>query len=99
MCSPALSLPSWHELWDYAELTGKRTLDKQEIDLVVQRIIAGQSDYYERLGQRLSMRQRAVLQALAKRGSDGIYSQAVREDYPLALFVDPLFALWIKARS
>lgn len=72
-----------HELWDYAELKGKKTIEAEDIERVVDEVVAGQSDYYERLWQQLSGRQRAVLQALAERGPRELFSQAVRTQYRL----------------
>ncbi|MGH9555475.1 MAG: hypothetical protein ACRD2Y_06595, partial [Terriglobales bacterium] len=53
------------------------------VDRVVESLVVSQSDYYERLWQRLSARQRSVLQALAQRGAEEIYAQGVREQYRL----------------
>ena len=72
-----------HELWDYAELAGKKTLEEADVRAVVEQLKQSQSDYYERLWEHLSRRQRAVLQALASRGAASIYSQAVRNEYGL----------------
>jgi hypothetical protein len=72
-----------HELWDYAELSGQRALGVEHVDLMTRRLVASQAQYYERLWEQLSSRQRAVLQAMAGRGADAIYSQAVREEYRL----------------
>jgi hypothetical protein len=72
-----------HELWDYAELRDKRQLDASDVSLVVERIVAGQSTYYELLWEQLSAGQRATLQALAERGPAEIYSQAIRNEYRL----------------
>ena len=72
-----------HELWDYAELAGKKTLEEEDVRAVVEQLKQSQSDYYERLWEQLSRRQRAVLQALAIRGTSAIYSQAVRNEYGL----------------
>ena len=72
-----------HELWDYAELRDKRQLDASHVSLVVERIVAGQSTYYELLWEQLSAGQRATLQALAERGPAEIYSQAIRNEYRL----------------
>jgi hypothetical protein len=72
-----------HELWDYAELGNLKTLDRGDIDRVVRQLSAGQSDYYERVWEQLTHRQRAVLQALAARGTSALYSEAVRNEYRL----------------
>ena len=72
-----------HELWDYAELGSLKTLDRGDIDQVVRQLSAGQSDYYERVWEQLTQRQRAVLQALAARGTSALYSEAVRNEYRL----------------
>lgn len=72
-----------HELWDYAELRDKRELSSEDVNLVRDSVIAGQSTYYELLWQQLSAAQRAALQAVARRGASEIYSQAVRSEYRL----------------
>lgn len=72
-----------HELWDYAELRNKLELDSSDVKAVVAALIANQSTYYELLWELLSARQRAVLQALSKRGASEIYSQTVRDDFRL----------------
>jgi uncharacterized protein len=72
-----------HELWDYAELKGKRELDAADVNSVTDGLVAGQSTYYELLWERLSARQRAALQALAQRGASEIYSEAVRNEFRL----------------
>jgi hypothetical protein len=72
-----------HELWDYAEIGGKRTLGAADVTWVVEALVAGQSTYYEQLWQQLSAAQRAALQALAQLGPSQIYSQAVRTEFRL----------------
>lgn len=72
-----------HELWDYAELGDKRDLATADVNLVTDSLVAGQSTYFELLWEQLSAGQRAVLQALAERGSAEIYSQAVRTEFRL----------------
>jgi len=72
-----------HELWDYAELRGKRALDASDVTSVADSLIAGHSTYYELLWEHLSARQRATLQALAERGPLEIYSQTVRDEFRL----------------
>ncbi|MGB9029742.1 MAG: hypothetical protein WCC27_06450 [Acidobacteriaceae bacterium] len=72
-----------HELWDYAELRDKRELSTEDVNLVRDSLIAGQSTYYELLWQQLSVAQRAALQAVARRGASEIYSQAVRSEFRL----------------
>lgn len=72
-----------HELWDYAELKGRRQLDSSDVNSVAGSLVAGQSTYYELLWEQLTARQRAALQALAERGPAEIYSQAVRTDFRL----------------
>lgn len=72
-----------HELWDYAEIAGKRTLGASDVTWVSEDLVAGQSTYYETLWQQLSAAQRATLQALAKLGSSQIYSQSVRTEFRL----------------
>jgi hypothetical protein len=72
-----------HELWDYAEIAGKRALGASDVTWVVEALVAGQSTYYEQLWQQLSAAQRAALQALAQLGPSQIYSQAVRTEFRL----------------
>jgi hypothetical protein len=72
-----------HELWDYTEIAGKRTLGASDVTWVVEALVAGQSTYYEQLWQQLSSAQRATLQALAQLGPSQIYSQAVRTEFRL----------------
>jgi hypothetical protein len=72
-----------HELWDYAEIGGKRTLAASDVTWVAEALVAGQSTYYEQLWQQLFAAQRAVLQALAHLGTSQIYSQAVRTEFRL----------------
>ncbi len=72
-----------HELWDDAELEGKRALAIEDVDRIVDRLVAGQSAFYEQQWERLPARQKAALQALAKRGSNEVFSQAVRHEYRL----------------
>jgi uncharacterized protein len=72
-----------HELWDYAELGDKRTLTVDDVKTVINKLVNGQSTYYELLWEQLPPRQRAALQALAHRGAAEIYSQAVREQFRL----------------
>lgn len=72
-----------HELWDYAEILNKRSLSARDVKTVTDKLVAGQSTYYELLWEQLPARQRATLQALAHRGASEIYSQAVREEFRL----------------
>lgn len=72
-----------HELWDYAQLGKKSSLDLTDVEFVIDQLVKGQSDYFERLWEQLSSRQRALLQALAERGPSALLSQAVREGYRL----------------
>jgi hypothetical protein len=72
-----------HELWDHAEIAGRKTVDRADVDLVIHQLVVSQSDYYERVWEQLSQRQRAVLQALALRGKQTLYSESVRNDYRL----------------
>lgn len=72
-----------HELWDYAELTSKKYLGIGDVAFVIDALVTSQSTYYEADSERLSARQRAVLQAIAYRGTEAIYSQAVRDDFRL----------------
>ena len=72
-----------HELWDYAELKDKRTLNDTDVKTVIDKLVIGQSTYYELLWEQLPARQRAALQALAHRGAAEIYSQTVREEFRL----------------
>jgi DNA-binding MarR family transcriptional regulator len=72
-----------HELWDYAEIGDKRTLNTSDVGRVIDKLVIGQSTYYELLWEQLPARQRATLQALAQRGASEIYSQAVRGEFRL----------------
>ena len=72
-----------HELWDYAELADRAELDIPEVDLVIDELVRTQSEYFERLWEQLTFRQRAVLQALSHRGPTDLHSQAGREEYRL----------------
>jgi hypothetical protein len=72
-----------HELWDYAEIADKRTLSTPDVKRVINKLVIGQSTYYELLWEQLPARQRATLQALAHRGASEIYSQAVRGEFRL----------------
>ena len=72
-----------HELWDYAEILDKRNLHAEDVRTVIDKLVLGQSTYYELLWEQLPARQRATLQALAHRGPAEIYSQTVREEFRL----------------
>jgi hypothetical protein len=72
-----------HELWDYAELKNRSELDAADVDSVIDELVRGQSEYFERLWEQLTSRQRAVLQALSQRGPSDLLSQAGREHYRL----------------
>lgn len=72
-----------HELWDYAELRGTRQLDTDDVQWVARKLVAAQAQYYERLWEQLSLRQRVVLQALAARGAEALYSESVRQEHSL----------------
>jgi len=72
-----------HELWDYAEILDKRALTSADVQTVIDKLVIGQSTYYELLWEQLPARQRATLQALAHRGALEIYAQTVREEFRL----------------
>jgi hypothetical protein len=72
-----------HELWDHAELSGARVLDVEDIRQVTRRLVAGQAQYYERLWEQLTSRQRAALQAIAQRGAEALFSESVRREHGL----------------
>lgn len=72
-----------HELWDYAELRDKQQITAGDVHAVVEKLIAGQATWYETLWEQLSAGQRAVLQALAERGTTDIYGEAVRREFRL----------------
>jgi hypothetical protein len=72
-----------HELWDYAELKDKSELGPADVDSVAGELLRGQAEYFERLWEQLTSRQRAVLQALSQRGPADLLSQAHREQYRL----------------
>jgi hypothetical protein len=72
-----------HELWDYAELRGQRKLDTADVRWVTRKSVTGEAQYYERLWEQLSLRQRAALQALAARGAAALYSESLRKEHNL----------------
>jgi hypothetical protein len=72
-----------HELWDYAELNDRRKLEVADVQAVIEGLVTSQSTWYELLWEQLSAGQRAVLQALAARGSSEIYAESVRGDFRL----------------
>ena len=72
-----------HELWDYGELRNKAALDVADVDAVVDELVRGQAEYFERLWEQLTSRQRAVLQALSQQRPADLHSQAGREQYRL----------------
>jgi hypothetical protein len=72
-----------HELWDYAELKDKSELGPADVDSVACELLSGQAEYFERLWEQLTSKQRAVLQALSQRGPADLLSQAHREQYRL----------------
>jgi hypothetical protein len=72
-----------HELWDYAELKDKTELDNDDVNRVIDELVRGQAEYFERLWEQLTPRQRAVLQALSVHGPADLHSQAGREQYRL----------------
>lgn len=72
-----------HELWDYAELADKRTINRKDLNYVMDDLIASHSVLYERMWQQLTLRQRAVLRGGVQRGMNGLLSAAVREAYRL----------------
>lgn len=72
-----------HELWDYAELADKRTLDVEDLNHVMDGLVASQSVLHERIWEQLTLRQRAVLRAGVQRGMNGLLSAAAREAYRL----------------
>jgi hypothetical protein len=72
-----------HELWDYAELKDQSELGITDVDSVINELVRGQAEYFERLWEQLTSRQRAVLQALSQRGPADLLSQAGREHFRL----------------
>jgi uncharacterized protein len=72
-----------HELWDYAELKDRPELAVGDVEAVLNELVRGQAEYFERLWEQLTSRQRAVLQALSQRGPADLHSQAGREQYRL----------------
>ncbi len=72
-----------HELWDYAELKKKPALDVEDVNLVLDHLVARESTYYERMWEQLTSRQRAVLQALANQGSGDLFAQESRQRFGL----------------
>ena len=71
------------ELWDYAELKDQSELGITDVDSVINELVRGQAEYFERLWEQLTSRQRAVLQALSQRGPADLLSQAGREQFRL----------------
>ncbi len=72
-----------HELWDYAELKNRTQLGVTDVDSVVNELVREQAEYFERLWEQLTSKQRAVLQALNQRGPTDLLSQSQREEYRL----------------
>jgi hypothetical protein len=72
-----------HELWDYAELKDRSELSPVDVDSVIAELVRGQAEYFERLWEQLTSRQRAVLQALSQRGPSDLLSQSYRDQYRL----------------
>jgi hypothetical protein len=72
-----------HELWDFAELQGKKNIGVADLHHVIEGLVKSNAPYYELMWEHLSAKQRAVLQAIAARGPSEIYSQAVREEFRL----------------
>lgn len=72
-----------HELWDHAELNDRSELDIRDVDTVIDDLVQGQREYFERLWEQLTSRQRAVLQALSHHGPEHLLSQASRDRYRL----------------
>ena len=72
-----------HELWDYAELKDKAELHVGDVDAVIEDLTRSQAEYFERLWEQLTSRQRAVLQALSQQGPTHLHSQSGREQYRL----------------
>src|SRR5205085_11535914 len=65
------------------ELKNKSELSAADVDVVVTEVVRGQAEYFERLWEQLTSKQRAVLQALSQRGPTDLLSQAYREEYRL----------------
>jgi hypothetical protein len=72
-----------HEIWDIAESTDTKTIERAEVDEAVMQIVTKDSTYHELSWEQLTVLQRSVLQALAQRGSKELYSQAVRDQFRL----------------
>ncbi len=72
-----------HELWDYGELKNKTELTVNDVDFVIEELVRSQAEYFERLWEQLTSRQRAVLQALSHQGPADLHSQSGRERYRL----------------
>lgn len=50
-----------HELWDYAELKDKHTLSANDAKTVINKLVIGQSTYYELRWEQLPPGQRALI--------------------------------------
>ena len=72
-----------HELWDYAELKDKSEIGPADVAAMVSELVRVQGEYFERLWEQLTSKQRAVLQVLSLRGPADLLSQAYREQYRL----------------
>jgi hypothetical protein len=72
-----------HEIWDIAESTETKTIERAEVDAAVIQIVTRDSTYHELSWEQLTVLQRSVLQALAQRGSKELFSQAVRDQFRL----------------
>ena len=72
-----------HEVWDMAESTDIKTIEKAEIDQAVTQVVTRDSTYHELSWEQLTVLQRSLLQGLAQRGSKELFSQAFRDQFRL----------------
>ncbi|HTX52165.1 MAG TPA: hypothetical protein VMD08_02050 [Candidatus Baltobacteraceae bacterium] len=71
-----------HEVWDHAELTRLSRLDVTHIAAVTNQLVASMGQVYERLWEQVTLRQRAVLRAVANE-PERIGREDVRRTYAL----------------
>jgi hypothetical protein len=72
-----------HEIWDMADSTETKTIERAQVDQAVVQIVTRDSTYHELSWEQLTVLQRGLLQALAQRGSKELFSQAVRDQFRL----------------
>jgi hypothetical protein len=72
-----------HEIWDMADSTETKTIERAQVDEALMQIVTRDSTYHELSWEQLTVLQRGLLQALAQRGSKELFSQAVRDQFRL----------------